>query len=217
MMYFFDIDKPAAYGEALRPFLARSTLGLLDRYFAEAPNFVSGASWADIHTYLPDDILVKVDVASMAWGLEARAPFLDVELMELASSIPDRQKLRGGVLKGLLKDALRPILPDEVLDRPKMGFGVPIETWFRKELRDFSRDVLGSPASRGRGLFRDGYALGLLDAHAAGRRLNHTRLWALVMLELWFRTWIDAPSVPRSVTRAAQRAPSLSSESTAKE
>lgn len=192
LMQFTDADKHSAYGPALRALLDRPTTALLAPYLDQGESFVAGAAFADMHTYLPDDILVKVDVASMAFGLEARAPFLDVEMIELAASIPAARKLRRGRAKGLLKDALRPILPAETLNRPKRGFGAPIEAWFRDELHDFAGDLLGSQSARERGLFKPGYAQALLSAHAAGRARNHTRLWALVMLELWFREWIDS-------------------------
>ncbi|MEO1136049.1 MAG: asparagine synthase (glutamine-hydrolyzing) [Pseudomonadota bacterium] len=196
MMYFFNIDKKAGYGDGLRPYLANDTLNLLQPYFDDAPNMVAGAAWADIHSYLPDDLLVKVDRASMAHSLEARAPFLDVELMELAASIPSHQKLQGG-LKGLLKSALREIVPDAVLDRPKMGFGLPIERWFRQDLHDFTLDILTSANAQDRGLFQAGYVETLMHEHRDGPRLHHTKLWAMLVLELWFQAWIDgAPARP---------------------
>lgn len=194
MMYFSEDEKRRHYGPALRPQLAHSSLGLLDPYFAASPSIEAGASWADIHTYLPDDILVKVDVATMAFGLEARAPFLDVEVMEWASRLPWSVRMRGGRLKGLLKDALRPILPAAVLDRPKMGFGAPIERWFRSDFEGFARDTLCSPKAETRGFFEPGFAKRLINQHVQDGRHYHTRLWALLMLELWMTEWIDPPA-----------------------
>ncbi len=194
--YFFDQDKVAGYGERLRPFLARSSIDLLAPWFQSAPSFVAGAAWADIETYLPDDLLVKVDIASMAHALEARSPMLDHLVMEWAAAIPAHQKMAGGESKAILKSAMEPYLPREVLYRPKMGFGVPIERWLRDELREFAYDTLTSRAASERGLFKPGYVRQLLDEHVAGTRLNHTRLWALLMLELWFRMWIDPAKAP---------------------
>jgi asparagine synthase (glutamine-hydrolysing) len=196
MAYFFDHDKVAGYGERLRPFLVSSSFDLLDPYFANAPSFVAGAARADIETYLPDDLLVKVDIASMAHALEARSPLLDHVLMEWAAGIPAHQKMAGGETKAILKAAMEPHLPHEVLYRPKMGFGVPIERWLRNELREFAYDTLTSRAATDRGLFRPEYVRQLLDEHSSGARLHHTRLWALLMLELWFRMWIDPAAVP---------------------
>ena len=102
----------------------------------------------DVNTYLPDDLLVKMDIATMAYSVEARSPFLDHHLMEFAAKLPLRQKLQRGNGKVLLKSALRGVLPDEILDRPKMGFGVPLRRWFREELRDLPAEILlgGTPA-----------------------------------------------------------------------
>lgn len=196
IVYFFEQDKVNGYGELLAPYLADSSLAMLDRWFDESPSFVAGAAWADIHTYLPDDLLVKVDVASMAHSLEARSPLLDHKLMEWAARIPSAQKFAGGETKAILKSALEPFLPHEVLYRPKMGFGVPIDRWLRNEIKEFAHDILLSTEARQRGLVKPEYVQMLLDEHCGGVRLHHTRLWGLLMLELWFRMWIDAPTLP---------------------
>jgi asparagine synthase (glutamine-hydrolysing) len=196
MMYFQGTDKREGYGDALRPYLGESSPDLLDPYFAAAPDMVSGAAWADIHTYLPDDLLVKVDVASMAVGLECRAPFLDVDLMEWAAGVPASAKLVDGALKGLLKDAVARLLPTEIVRRPKMGFGAPIDIWLRHEFLAMAQEVLLDPRAEARGLFRPGYAQRLLSEHRAGYRHHHPRLWAMIMLELWFRVWIDPAAAP---------------------
>jgi asparagine synthase (glutamine-hydrolysing) len=198
LMYFHHTDKIASYGPALRPYLVEPTTGLLESYLDDASDLVTGAARADIHTYLPDDILTKLDVATMAHGLEARAPFLDVELMELAARIPSSVKMRGGRLKGLLKDALQPIVPAAVLSRPKKGFGVPIDKWFAEELHDFCFETLTSNRAFDRGLFKKGYAEKLLKEHRSGFRRHHLRLFTLLMLELWQRAWIDGDSASAS-------------------
>lgn len=198
IVYFFDQDKSLGYGEQMKSYLQNSSIGLLDKWFDQSPSFVAGAAWADIHTYLPDDLLVKVDIASMAHSLEARSPLLDHQLMEWAARIPASQKLVGGETKFILKSALEPYLPYDVLYRPKMGFGVPIDRWLRNELKDYAHDILLSTEARQRGLVTPEYVQMLLDEHCNGVRLHHTRLWALLMLELWFRMWIDAPTVPMS-------------------
>lgn len=192
IVYFTDPEKAAGYDEAMADARNGSVLDLLEPYFAEAPSLVSGANWADIHTYLPDDLMVKVDVASMAHGLESRSPLLDHVLMEWAAGIPEQAKIRGGETKALFKSAMEPYLPAELLYRPKMGFGCPVDHWFRHELKDMAYDTLLSPSARQRGLFRPDYVQRLLDEHCGMVRNHHTRLWALLMLELWFRMWIDA-------------------------
>lgn len=198
MAYFFEHDKEAGYDRHLQPFLNNSTLDLLEPYFQQSPSYVGGAAWADIHTYLPDDLLVKVDIASMAHGLEARSPLLDHQLMEWAARIPAAQKMTGGVTKAILKSAMEPFLPKEILYRPKMGFGVPIDQWLKGQLKEFTYDTLLSPKAGQRGLIKPNYVKTMLDEHCSGVRLHHTRLWALLMLELWFQMWIDPAEVPLS-------------------
>jgi asparagine synthase (glutamine-hydrolysing) len=192
--FFGDRDKEAGYGEELRGRLGDSAFDLLAPYFSAAESLVAGANRADIHTYLPDDLLVKVDVATMAHGLEARSPLLDHVLIEWAAAVPAADKLAGGVTKALFKSAMRPYLPRAVLDRPKRGFGCPVDRWFRNEIKDLAYDTLLSRGAIERGLFRPGYVRRLLDEHCTFRRNHHTRLWALLMLELWFRMWIDPPA-----------------------
>jgi asparagine synthase (glutamine-hydrolysing) len=194
MAFFGDRDKEAGYGEALRGRLGDSAFDALAPYFAEAESLVAGANRADIHTYLPDDLLVKVDVATMAHGLEARSPLLDHVLVEWAAGVPAADKLAGGVTKALFKTAMRSYLPPAILDRPKRGFGCPVDHWFRNEIKELAYDTLLSRGAAERGLFRPGYVRRLLDEHCAFRRNHHTRLWALLVLELWFRMWIDPPA-----------------------
>jgi asparagine synthase (glutamine-hydrolysing) len=200
---FADEDKADGYGEVMREHLEHSALELLEPYFAEADSLVAGANWADIHTYLPDDLMVKVDVASMAHGLEARSPLLDHVLMEWAVGLPERVKMARGVTKALFKSAMEPYLPAEILYRPKQGFSCPVDHWFRGELKELAHDTLLSPRARQRGLFRPGYVQRLLDEHCNLVRDHHTRLWALLMLELWFRMWIDAPAESEVLRPAA--------------
>jgi asparagine synthase (glutamine-hydrolysing) len=195
--FFSDRDKASGYGEGMRERGEGSALDLLEPYFAEAGDLVAGANWADFHTYLPDDLLVKVDVASMAHGLEARSPLLDHKLLEWAARIPTDVRMKGG-LKGLFKAAMAPFLPPAILKRRKMGFGIPIDEWFRGELKDLAYEVLLSRSARERGLLRTDYVQTLLDQHCGGVHNHHTRLWALLMLELWFRMWIDGS--PESAT-----------------
>jgi asparagine synthase (glutamine-hydrolysing) len=200
---FTDEDKEDCYSRTMRDQLGRSALDLLEPYFAEADSLVAGANWADIHTYLPDDLMVKVDVASMAHGLEARSPLLDHVLMEWAVGLPDRVKMARGVTKTLFKSAMEQYLPAELLYRPKMGFSCPVDHWFRNELKEFAHDTLLSQSARQRGLFRSDYVQRLLDEHCGLTRDHHTRLWALLMLELWFRMWIDAPAKAEILRPAA--------------
>ncbi|MEW4566790.1 asparagine synthase (glutamine-hydrolyzing) [Tautonia sp. JC769] len=154
---------------------------------------VTQAMVADLLTYLPGDLLTKVDMASMAHGLECRGPFLDHRVVELALAMPlDRKlRLRRGRSKVILKRAFADLIPPPIRTRSKMGFGVPIDRWFRGDLRDELRAVLLDPVSLGRGLFRPEAVERMIAEHAEGRRDHAYRLWALLMLELWFRHHLD--------------------------
>lgn len=152
---------------------------------------VTGASLADLTTYLPCDLMTKVDIASMAHSLEVRQPFLDYRLVEFAASLPSSLKFRRGRGKLLLRRAFGDLLPPQIWTRPKMGFGVPVDHWFRHELRDMTRDVLLDQTARARGIFRPEAVELLIDEHQSGQFDHAYRLWALLFLELWQREWVD--------------------------
>jgi len=154
-------------------------------------DIVDRALKADTSHYLPNDLLVKVDIASMAVSLEARSPFLDHHVMEFAASLPARYKLRGLTTKYLLKSAMKEMLPSENLTRSKMGFGVPIGRWFRGELRNFLAETILSERSIKRGYFKTNALRNFVDEHLDGRRDYSNPLWTLLMLELWHREFID--------------------------
>jgi asparagine synthase (glutamine-hydrolysing) len=166
---------------------------ILTPWFAQAngAGIVDAALLADINTYLPNDLLVKVDIATMAVSLEARSPFLDHHLIEFAASLPENLKLRGLTTKYLLKRMLKKLLPAENLDRKKMGFGVPIGHWFRGKLQPFLRETVLSEKALRRGLFRPEAVKQLVELHTRGERDNSHQLWTLLMLELWFQRFID--------------------------
>lgn len=146
---------------------------------------------ADMHIYLPDDLLVKVDIASMANSLEVRSPLLDHKLMEFAARLPVDFKLKGSVKKFILKKALSGLLPNENIYRRKMGFGVPIRQWLRKELNGFLRETLLNHISLNRGYFDPEAVKGLIKSHSDGKKDYSSQLWSLLMLELWHRRFID--------------------------
>lgn len=160
---------------------------------AEADDFLDATLYADVTGYLPDTLLTKVDIASMANGLEARSPFLDHTFMEFAARLPVSLKLRRGATKVILKRALRGIVPDAVLDRRKMGFNAPVDQWLRGELREMSHDLLLSARARSRGYFEPAFVTRMLQEHDTGRRNWHTQIWNLMMLESWHRTFADQP------------------------
>ncbi len=191
----FDVEtKRELYSEDFN----RATEGfeasdLLAPWFATAngSGIVDASLLTDLMTYLPNDLLVKVDIASMAVSLEARSPFLDHHVIEFAASLPEKLKLRGLTTKYLLKRVLKKLLPAENLQRGKMGFGVPIGHWFRGQMQPFLREVLLSEKALRRGLFKPQMVHQLVDLHVRGERDYSHQLWTLLMLELWFREFID--------------------------
>jgi len=157
---------------------------------SDAEDWLDTLLEADVNLYLADDLLVKMDRATMANSLEARSPFLDHLFMEFAASLPVAFKQAWGQKKRILKASLRGHVPDEILDRPKMGFSVPIAEWFRGDLREMAHDVLLSAPASQRGYFDPEEIANLLQEHA--RQIDHgTRLWCLLMLELWHREFVD--------------------------
>lgn len=145
----------------------------------------------DINTYLSGQLLTKIDIASMAYSLEARSPLLDHELMEFAASLPSELKLSGGERKVAFRRALRGWIPDEIVDGPKQGFVLPLSDWFRDDLREYAREILLDPAAVGRGYFKPERIATLLDRHASGAEDNSRGIWTLLVFELWHRRFID--------------------------
>ncbi|MFL6011386.1 MAG: asparagine synthase (glutamine-hydrolyzing) [Gaiellaceae bacterium] len=152
---------------------------------------ITGLQLLDVATYLPDDLLLKADIASMAHSLELRSPFLDHEVMALGLALPAHLKTHGREAKVALRRAFDAQLPPQVARRGKSGFGVPLGRWFREDLRELARETL----STGRGWFRDDTVTRLLDEHEAGRADHGHRLWCLLMLELWVREHVEAPAL----------------------
>jgi len=132
---------------------------------------------------------------SMAHSIESRVPLLDHQVIEFAASLPASMKVPGRSLKHLLKALAFRVVPRSILDRPKQGFGVPIATWFRGELRDVFGDILGASSTRQRGYFDRAFVDRILADHLAGRRDYAWHLWILLVFELWHRQYVDAPAV----------------------
>ena len=160
----------------------------------------------DFETYLPEDVLTKVDRMSMAHSIESRVPLLDNDVIEFAAMLPASFKIRGGRRKHILKQAAVGMLPPGILDRRKQGFGVPIGTWFRGKLREVFQDVLLSARATERGYFDRAFVRRVMQEHLSNRRDHTLRLWQLVIFELWHRQYIDAPSAARPVFTARRAA-----------
>jgi asparagine synthase (glutamine-hydrolysing) len=195
MSVFNEQTKQPLYSDFFREQTqAADAKGLLAEWFKRANGIgvVDAMLLTDQMTYLPNDLLVKVDIATMAVSLEARAPFLDHHVIEFAASLPQNLKLRRLTSKYLLKKVLRKLLPSENLNRRKMGFGVPIGHWFRGKMQPFLREVVLSEKALRRGLFKPEAVRQLIELHTRGERDYSHQLWTLLMLELWFNRFIDS-------------------------
>ncbi len=195
---FFQADeKHALYSEGVRGALegwdAEASLGAQFTRFAALPQH-SRMMRFDFETYLPEDVLTKVDRMSMAHSIESRVPLLDNRVIDFAATLPAHLKIANGRRKHVLKEAVRSLLPPGIIDRKKQGFGVPLGVWFRGGLTDVFSDVLKSARTRQRGYFEPAFVDRLVDEHLAGRRDHTLRLWQLMVFELWHRHYLDAPA-----------------------
>jgi asparagine synthase (glutamine-hydrolysing) len=162
----------------------------------------------DAETYLPEDVLTKVDRMSMAHSIESRVPLLDNEVIDFASSLPAAMKIKGERRKHVLKEVAATLLPAEILNRRKQGFGVPLGTWFRGNLQELFADTLLSPTSLQRGYFQPLFVRQLVDEHLTGKRDHTLRLWQLVVFEKWHHEYVDQSfplSSPRLLSETAVR------------
>jgi asparagine synthase (glutamine-hydrolysing) len=145
---------------------------------------------SDLAYYLPGDILYKIDMATMANSLELRSPMLDVNVVEWGLALPTKYKIKGFETKHILKDLARSLLPANLIDRPKMGFGIPRAEWLRTGMKEMVIDTLTDPTATQRGWFKQVEVKNLINIHMAGEDKDNF-LWPMLMLELWARTWLD--------------------------
>jgi asparagine synthase (glutamine-hydrolysing) len=188
-----DTARERLYHPEFRTRVARSAHHYLEQvYDAGSLDRRDRVFRMDLLSYLPDDLLVKVDRASMAHGLECRSPLLDHHLLEFACRLPAKWKIRWGQSKYIFKEAIRPLFPRGFLDRPKMGFSVPIGEWFRGEWKSWvSAALLDGPLAR-RPILDRGELQAILAEHGSGRRNRETLLWNLALLSLWFERYAPA-------------------------
>jgi asparagine synthase (glutamine-hydrolysing) len=186
-------EKHAAYTAEFRAALDAlpAAAPLVDLGWDEDMDAVDWMMRHDQHFYLPDCLMVKTDIASMAHGLEVRCPLLDHTLVEFAATIPSHMKYDADGGKRIFKDTVRGLLPAAVLSRHKTGFGVPLARWLREDLSEMVQATLLDHRARRRGLFVPSFVARLIDDHRSGRRDWSARIWALLFLELWFREFID--------------------------
>ncbi len=206
--YFREEDKAGLYTPQFQARLG-SQAGSAQRYVAqlfarcEKEDFVNRLLYVDFKSYLPECLMTKVDIATMATSLEGRSPLLDHEFIELVYNLPGSWKLKG--LRGqkwLLKEAFRDRLPETIYKRGKMGFGIPLGSWFRGPLKGFWEDRVLSGKALGRGYFREEALRRIWNEHQSGGRDHGYRLWALLMLELWHESCLEG-GVPAGETTVA--------------
>jgi len=194
MSYFSPEEKRGLYTDDMRQEVdAIDSYEWLYSFMAKSgePVGVRLLQYCDAMTYLPGDILTKVDIATMANSLEGRSPLLDHELVEWALRIPEGISSNFSEGKLVLKALARRHLPASVIDRPKMGFAIPIGAWFKGELQPMVRDTLLSQRARQRGLFDPARVERMISDHTSGRESHGFRLWALLCLELWFTEVVE--------------------------
>jgi asparagine synthase (glutamine-hydrolysing) len=198
---FWDAEKPALLRPAVRAELAgRSAARVVGGYYEEIrrrrpqADFLQQISFVELCNRLPELLLMRVDKLSMAHSLEARAPFLDHELVSYTLSLPQGLKIAGGQTKCALKRAVAPLLPAEIVHRPKQGFRVPLPAWLRGELSAWAEHQLFASALYRRGLFNADYLRSLWHAHRAGAGDHSFDLWCLINLASWYDHWIEGPS-----------------------
>ena len=204
--FFRRDEKEALYTPEFRASLhgadAEATLGRHFSRFRDLPPH-SRMMRFDFETYLPEDVLTKVDRMSMAHSIESRVPLLDNDVIDFAATLPVQLKIHQGRRKHVLKEAVKGMLPAGILDRKKQGFGVPLGVWFRGGLTDVFADVLGSARARQRGYFRPTFIERIVQEHLTGRRDHTLRLWQLLVFELWHRHYVDSPDATPAVRAAA--------------
>ncbi|HEX8649706.1 MAG TPA: asparagine synthase (glutamine-hydrolyzing) [Pyrinomonadaceae bacterium] len=191
---FTRLNKRALYTPEFRARLGEDAAASRYRDYAarvSTGDAVDPLLYLDSKTYLPGDILTKVDRMTMAASLEARVPLLDHRLIEFVTRIPASLKMKGLETKYIFKRAVRELVPAEILDRPKQGFGVPIQQWINEQLRERVHGTLTEARTEQRGYVEPAYVRLLLDEHERGRRDHSAELWTLFMLELWHRDFAD--------------------------
>ena len=191
--FFSNEAKENLYTDNMKKILYNDAYDYLTDIFKNAPakNIMDRTFYTDLKTYLPECLLVKMDIASMSNSLEARSPFLDHKVLEFSASLPSAWKLHGLTTKYILKKTFKNFLPKEILHRGKMGFGIPLGKWFRKDWKNYFYETVLSEKSINRGYFKKEAVERIFNEHLSGNRDHGYRMWALLMLELWHSNYID--------------------------
>jgi asparagine synthase (glutamine-hydrolysing) len=197
---FFSADEKAALlsADVRRRLNGVDAEERLARHFARYTHlpWVSQMMHFDADTYMPEDVLVKVDRMSMAHSIESRVPLLDNRVIDFAATLPAHFKVREGRRKHILKELAATLLPRDVVERRKQGFGVPLGHWFRGDMRSLFADTLLSTRSLTRGFFEPSFVRRLVDEHLSGRKDHAMRLWQLLVFERWHAQYVDRTSSP---------------------
>ena len=189
-----DNQKNGLYAPAMRAATrGHATEALIRSHFAAcaSKNPLNRALYLDLETLLPDQVLPFVDRLSMAHSVEVRPPFLDHRLVEFACSLPGNFKIKAGRVKNILKEAVRDLLPEDLIARPKEGFIMPINDWLINQLKGYVLDTLSPQRLQRHGLFRPEAISGILNEHYSGKRQHGNQIWNFLMLQLWWETYID--------------------------
>jgi asparagine synthase (glutamine-hydrolysing) len=168
----------------------RNQIAFTNQFAAGSATSIDRMIRSDFATYLPGDLLVKADIATMSNSLELRTPLLDVNVVEWGISLPRKYKIKGFETKHILKDVARSLVPAELIDRPKMGFGIPRAEWLRTGMKELVIDTLTDTTATQRGWFNTGEVRKVINSHMQGDDKDNL-IWPLIMLELWARTWMD--------------------------
>ncbi len=195
MMTCFTEDvKEQLYADEVSRSMIRPSAAIHEFYKnTEDLDDLTRALHADFHTYLPGDLLVKEDRMTMAASLEGRVPFLDHEFVEFVAGIPAELKARNFTTKYIFKEAMRPMLPADIINRRKHGFGVPIGEWFKSDLKGYATEVFQDQKTKQRGYFNTEFIQSMLDEHQKGIQDYSPQLWSLLIFELWCREYLDTP------------------------
>ncbi|MBU4310790.1 asparagine synthase (glutamine-hydrolyzing) [bacterium] len=183
-LYTKEVKEEIKRGELTSIFRSYFTL-------SQERDFLSRTLYCDIKTWLPDDLLVKIDRMSMATSLETRVPYLDHRIVELCTSMPIHLKLKGFTSKYILRKAFSSLIPEEILKRRKQGFTVPLTPWLRKELKEFAQEILSQNNIAKRGYFNYNYIKHILKEHFEGKRDYSREIWSLLVFELWSKAYIE--------------------------
>jgi asparagine synthase (glutamine-hydrolysing) len=190
MMFLNSAEKDSLYRSDLRATLNdHLTAEYFGGYFEKANRFdnLAQQQYVDIKTYLADDILTKVDRMSMAVSIEARVPLLDYRIVEFALNLPPHMKLNGSRTKSILRNAVKGLVPDLVLEKPKQGFSIPMKHWLRTSLRSMMLDLLSKDSLNKHGYFEHQVVSKWIQEHLEGRANHSHRLWSLIVFEMWRR------------------------------